>query len=347
MTLSPTSKTLVIRLSSLGDLILLVPLLRALHAACPKGEVTLVTKKMYAGLFEGNEYLDHLILVKEGGIRELLRLRSELVRQRYDMIVDAHHVIRSNLLFHTIRAEKKLQIRKDEVRKIMLIRGKTNLYQRIVSQSDRYASIGERLGVDMKRGDGALPIPEMARAKAESILSGDPPARLGFIALAPGGRWQTKRWPGEHFTRLIADVAGRGYAPVLIGGAEDRASNGEIATQSSCLAIDLTGTLSIIESAAVLKRCAALVTNDSAPLHLAEAVGTPVVAFFGPTVREFGYFPRLERSVSLEVGLPCRPCSRNGARACPYGTKECLTSITPPEALDALLGMLDEGRTLS
>ena len=89
-------------------------------------------------------------------------------------------------------------------------------------------------------------------------------------------------------------------------------------------------------------------TNDSAPLHLAEAVGTPVIAFFGPTVREFhGYFPRLPASRALETPLPCRPCSRNGKRPCPYGTKECLTSIEPSMALEEILQALGETRDLS
>jgi heptosyltransferase-2 len=120
-----------------------------------------------------------------------------------------------------------------------------------------------------------------------------------------------------------------------------------VAELSRSVPRNLTGALSIIETAAVLKWCRALVTNDSAPLHLAEAVGTPAIAFFGPTVREFGYFPRLPASRALETALPCRPCSRNGKRACPYGTKECLTSIEPSVALEALFQALGETRDLS
>jgi heptosyltransferase-2 len=340
-------KILVIRLSSLGDLILMIPMLKALRASFRDGEIVLLTKEKHAGLFIGNDFLDRMILVKRGGMRELLRLRSELSRERFDIIIDAHHVIRSNLLFHTLKARKKLQIHKNEVAKILLIRGKTNLHGRIISQSERYASIAQRLGIETNAGNAELTIPDEALAHAQRLLSSDRHTGKALIAFAPGARWQTKTWPKEHFVRLIAEVSARGYTPVLIGGKEDAASNAEIAKQAPSPPLDLAGTLSIIESAAVLKKCAALVTNDSAPLHLAEAVGTPVVAFFGPTVREFGYFPRLEQSVAVEVKLPCRPCSRNGARTCPYGTKECLTAIPPEEALRALLAVLEKKRMLS
>ena len=339
-----SSKILIIRLSSLGDLVLMVPMLRAIRASFSGGEITLLTKEKYAGLFEGNDFLDRVIAVKQGNLAELVMLRAELSRHRYDILVDAHNVIRSNLLFLALGARRKLQISKSEIKKLLLIRGKMNLYKGIITQSERYARIAESLGFEIRAQDAELPIPDRALERAESLLSSSRRAGKAFVAFAPGARWRTKTWPREYFARIIAEVFEQGYTPVLIGGTEDEASNADIGKQALCSPLDLTGKLSIIESAAVLTNCGALVTNDSAPLHLAETVGTPVVAFFGPTVREFGYFPRLARSVVLEVKLPCRPCSRNGARRCPYKTKECLTAIEPEKALGALLTVLEEAR---
>lgn len=337
-------KTLVLRLSSLGDLILMVPLLRALFAARAGQEMHLVCKEKYAGLFEGNDFLDRIFLVKRGGPAELASLRSALARERYDTVIDAHNVIRSNLLFHTTRARNKIQIRKDQMKKWLLIRGRTNRYGRLVSQSERYAELARRLGVAIPADSGELPIPAAAARSADVALA--PAARDGkpLVALAPGARWPTKRWPAEHFERLGSAAGNAGCAVVLMGGPEDAPQNAAIARNVFPAPLDLAGRLSIIESAAVLKRCDALVTNDSAPLHLAEAVGTPVVALFGPTVREFGYYPRLPRSIALEVDLPCRPCSRNGARLCHLGTKECLTAIAPERAMQALLSVLGRER---
>jgi len=337
----------VIRLSSLGDLILMVPMLRALRASFPSKEIHLVCKLKFAGLFDGGGLVDTLIPVKRGDLRELVELRAILGRAGYETIVDAHGVIRSSLLFYSLRAPRKIRIRKDELKKAALILGKANLYRSATSQAQRYAELARRLGADIREENAGLPLPASALRRADAVMeeigrgSGLP------IAFAPGARWPTKRWPAEHFARLISEASSRGLVPLLIGGSEDRATNAEVARLSRSAPLDLTGALSIIESAAVLKRCAALVTNDSAPLHLAEAVGTPAIAFFGPTVREFGYYPRLPASRALEMALPCRPCSRNGKRPCPYGTKECLASIEPARALEALLGAIGRMRSPS
>ncbi len=339
-------KICVIRLGSLGDLILMVPMLSALRSRFPSKEIHLVCKEKFAGLFEGGGLVDSFIPVKRGNLLEMLRLRAALNRERYEAIIDAHGVIRSNLLFHSLRAGKKLQIRKDELKKAALIVGRLNRYRRIESQAERYAELAARLGARTNAMHEGLPLTPAAERRAETLLGGDGAGRPSspLIAFAPGARWPTKRWPAEHFARLIAEATARGFRCLLIGGPEDRDANAGVAALSGRAPLDLTGSLSIVESAAVLKRCAALVTNDSAPLHLAEAVGTPVVAFFGPTVREFGYYPRLALSRALETALACRPCSRNGKRSCPYGTKKCLTSIEPPTAFEALLGTIGEPR---
>jgi heptosyltransferase-2 len=342
-----SAKILVIRLSSLGDLILMVPMLRALRSGFPDREIHLVCKERYTGLFDGNELLDRIIVVQNGGMGELVRIRSWLDMERYDTIIDAHNVIRSNLLFHTLRARRKYQIRKDELKKSLLILGKLNLYRRAISQADRYARLARMLGVEMTGENGELSVPERSADRAERTLSHAGLGGTPLVAFAPGARWRTKRWPEEHYAELIAGVSRRGWQPILIGGADDAALNARIAHMSRVKALDLTGSLSILESAALLRRCSALATNDSAPLHLAESVGTPVLAFFGPTVREFGYFPLLARSRVLQATLSCRPCSRNGARPCPYGTRECLTAIKASQALESLLGLLEETRRRS
>ena len=342
-----SGKICVIRLGSLGDLVLMAPMLRALRSSFPSKEIHLVCKEKYAGLFDGGGLVDSLIPVRRGDFREIVELCSALSRAGFETIIDAHGVIRSTLLFHALRAPRKLRIRKDELKKAALIIGKTNLYTRVTSQVERYAELARRLGAEMREPYAELPVPPSATKSAEAALGRTGLGGRPLVAFAPGARWPTKRWPAERFARLIFEASARGCEPLLIGGAEDSATNAEVAELSRSAPHNLTGALSIIESAAVLKRCRVLVTNDSAPLHLAESVGTPVIAFFGPTVCEFGYFPRLPASRALEAALPCRPCSRNGKRTCPYGTKECLTSIEPSTALEALLHVLGETRDLS
>jgi heptosyltransferase-2 len=329
-------KILVIRFSSLGDIVLLTSLFEALREAFPEAEIHLVTRDRYAELLAWDERIDRLIPLVTTGFGELARLRSRLARERYDLIIDAHNVIRSNLLYGTIHAGLKVQLPKDQLKKLLLIRSKLNLYRRTVHQSKRYLEMLRHIGLEVAEARTSLHLPAQSMERARTILGDRGIGRDASVALAPGARWDTKRWPLEHFIRVADAIHAEGNRIVLIGGPGEEALCAELAKRSSARPLDLSGKLSLTESAAVLSICSILVTNDSAPLHMAEAVGTPVVALFGPTVREFGYYPRLPESTVLDVHMNCRPCSRNGARPCPIGTKACLVSIEPELVLEAV-----------
>jgi heptosyltransferase-2 len=147
-----------------------------------------------------------------------------------------------------------------------------------------------------------------------------------LIALAPGSVWATKRWPYyPELARLLAD-AGR---IVLVGGAEDGPLAAEVRAAVPA-AVDATGALPLLASAELIGRCGVMVTNDSAPLHLASAMGTPTVAIFGPTVSEFGFGPLAPARVVVgHDSLTCRPCDRHGPRRCPLGHFRCMRELTP------------------
>jgi heptosyltransferase-2 len=154
----------------------------------------------------------------------------------------------------------------------------------------------------------------------------------GFIALAPGSIWGTKRWPG------YADLAAALEAPVVVvGGREDAELAETVAAAAGGRGHNAAGVLGLRCSAALIARAAVLVTNDSAPLHLATAVGTPVVAVFGPTVPAFGFGPRGPRDVVVEhPSLACRPCSAHGPQVCPLGHHRCMKELSV-EAVAAAL----------
>jgi heptosyltransferase-2 len=173
--------------------------------------------------------------------------------------------------------------------------------------------------------------PSLAPALAERELVDELLQRNGIaagermIALAPGSVWATKRWP--YYRELAGQLAGVGRI-VVVGGREDSPLALDIRTAVPD-AVDATGVLPLLGSAELIGRCAAIVTNDSSPLHLASAMGTPTVAIFGPTVPEFGFGP-LARS-SVVVGhetLACRPCHRHGPRRCPLTHFRCMRELT-------------------
>jgi heptosyltransferase-2 len=153
-----------------------------------------------------------------------------------------------------------------------------------------------------------------------------------FVAIAPGSVWATKRWP--YYAEL---AAGLDRTTVIVGGAEDARLADAIVEAGRGRAVSAAGALSLRGSAALIRRAAVLITNDSAPLHLATAVGTPVVAVFGPTVPEFGFGPR--RTGDIVLGhdeLPCRPCSKHGPATCPLGHHRCMRDLSARDVAAAL-----------
>lgn len=169
--------------------------------------------------------------------------------------------------------------------------------------------------------------PGVAERAQVDVALGTATRSLPLVAVAPGSIWATKRWPMyPELARQLRDRA----TVVVVGGAADASLAREIVEASSGTAIDATGTLSLLASAELIGRCAVLVTNDSAPQHLASAMSTPTVALFGPTVPDFGFGPLAPRSVTLgRPELACRPCDRHGPRACPLGHWKCMRDLTP------------------
>lgn len=334
-----TCKILILRFSSLGDLILMSPLIRTLREGLPESEIHVACKAKYVDIFTENTCINRVYMLHGGGFLELIRMLTRLRGERYDVVMDAHNVLRSRFLFHLIPAARKLTIEKEHAKKLLLIGGGVNLYDSVVSQCDRYLELARRLGLETRERPTELSIPTPAEERIGALLVGAGIAGKPIVAIAPGARWETKQWPAVHFAELIRALSDRGLGTILIGGDTETALGAGIVERCPGT-LDVTGSLTILETGAALKRCECLVTNDSAPLHIAEAVGTPVVAILGPTVREFGYYPRLPKSTVVEIDLDCRPCSRNGARPCPLGTKECLESIPPSRVLAAIERLL-------
>ncbi len=148
------------------------------------------------------------------------------------------------------------------------------------------------------------------------------------VAIAPGSVWATKRWLEEYFVETATQLQNKGYTVVLIGGNDDAARCGTIARLSN--SISLAGEFSLPQTASLLTQCHALLTNDSAPTHIAGLVGCKTITIFGSTIPEFGFAPCGESDIVLEnKELQCRPCGLHGKKECPLGTMECMKSITP------------------
>lgn len=334
-------RILLIRLSSLGDVILATAAVEALRQRWPSARISVLTKPEYRDIFGSNpgvyEVLEWAPAVAAGALAARLR------RQRFDWVVDLHANLRSRWLRVLVPGPRWSVYAKGVLRRRLAVcLRRPDWLDPVHHVVDRYLAALEPLGVGAERQLPRLYPPLSARQRAAELLGGagwDGHARL--IGLAPGARWATKAWPVEHWERLAGDIVAASLGhPVFVGGPDEAGLCREILRRAGVVGSVVAGKTAVMETAAVVARCAALVTNDSAPLHLATAVDTPVVALFGPTHRGFGFYPLGVRDTLLDQPLDCRPCSLHGDDRCPEGHHRCLRDLSPVVVGEALRGLL-------
>lgn len=332
-------KILLIRFSSLGDVILTTPLVRALRAAYPNAELHFATRPAFAPILASNPRLDRVLTLQGSDASALARFAKTLRAQHYDHVLDLHGTLRARALRVLVPGPRWRTYPKASLRRRLMVRfpgwarWKDDV---VVPVPERYFGAARALDV---RPDGLPPevFPtDEARAAAERALAGAGVAPdETIVAIAPGARHRTKCWPEERWAELAREIVDRGERPVLLGGPEDAPLARRIADAAPGT-VSLAGALDVLASAAVLARARILASGDTGVMHLATATGTPVVALFGPTVRGFGFFPYTDQATILERDLPCRPCSIHGTDACPLGHHECLRGIGVEEVTGPL-----------
>lgn len=196
-------------------------------------------------------------------------------------------------------------------------------------------------------GGGKWERPRMYPGDTERARAGELLQQRKPVALAPGSIWATKRWPAEHWAALLRGLAQAGHSCLLLGGPDDAElcatirKTAQLDEIPDADVLDLSGQTSLRESAAVLERCATLVSNDSAPMHLGVAAGIPVIALYCSTIPAFGFAPRGEQDLVLEVdGLDCRPCGIHGHPKCPEDHFRCGYNLEPAHVLRETLRRL-------
>lgn len=318
------TSTLVIQTAFLGDVILTIPLLQAL--AAEHGPVDVVTTPGAGSLVETHPSVRRVIRWDKNGDNApgAWSLGRGLRAEGYERVYLPHRSVRSALVAKLTGARERIGFADAPV----LSRA---LYTRTVPRDvTRHES--ERLLALTHDARPATPwamsLTDSDATRANEWLTANG-IQDGFVALAPGSIWGTKRWP--YYPELAKLLAPRQV--VVIGGKEDAHLGDAIVAASPTSAHSAVGKLSLRESAAVIRRAGLLVTNDSSPLHLATAVGTPILAIFGSTVPAFGYGPIRPGDRVAELAMACRPCSSHGPQVCPLGHHKCMRDQSPESLL--------------
>jgi heptosyltransferase-2 len=325
---------LLVRFSAMGDILLMTPLLRALRQRHPQARITVLTKTVFAPLLERNPRVTEVIGWAPGA--SLREIGAALGRRGFTHRLDLHGSPRSRVL-RWYAGGPWTGYPKHRAARTMLIKTRRNFYRDRRPVAERYFDAAR--GLDVQPDAGPLEIflaaPTLAAAGEFLARNGLGVARQ-LIALAPGAAHFTKRWPPHHWKALVRLLIASGNDVVLVGGPADRELCVAAAADSGERAVSAAGQFNIPGTAALLKRARALVSGDTGVMHLATAVGTPVVALFGPTVEAFGFFPYHAKSAVLQRELPCRPCSSHGTAACPLKHHRCLQDLQPDQVLEAL-----------
>jgi lipopolysaccharide heptosyltransferase II len=315
--------SLVVQTSFLGDMVLTTPLIAELAT---RGPVDVVATPASAGLLANNPHVRRVIVYDKRrsarGIRGFRRIAGEMRASRADVVYLAQGSMRSAALAFATGVPLRVGFATSAGRALY---SRTVPYRRKLHHAARLWQLAapDREPDAAERSPHVYPgTGEIAAVDALLGLSVDP---RPLVALAPGSVWATKRWPYyPELARALSDAA----RIVVIGSADDRELGAAIVAAAGPATVDATGRLSLLASAELIGRARVLVTNDSAPQHLASATGTRTVALFGPTVPGFGFGPLAPHSIVVELpALDCRPCDKHGPVTCPLGHWKCMREL--------------------
>lgn len=344
--MTPPRKILLFHTAFPGDIVLTLPLAQSMSRAFPDARLTVLTTPAAAGILTGHPAVSAVIVYDKRGIhrgpRGIRSMSSLLKERRFDAVLIPHRSFRSGFVCWLARIPVRIGFSTSAARCLMT---RTVPYVPSDHEIVRNLSLGGPLGIN----DQTLELPSVYpsrddRARVDAFLKDVPGGAGGIVGIAPGSVWNTKRWPEGRFSALVGQLRREGHRVVLIGGEADVPLCGRIAAAHDSGAepiLDASGMLTLLQSAALIERCAVLVSNDSAPMHLGVAVRTPVLALFGATVPGFGFRPVGEHDRILEVnGLSCRPCAIHGGRACPIGRFDCMDGISVDRVRNEIVSLI-------
>ncbi len=337
-------RIVVAQTSFLGDVVLSTPVFAALKRHRPDCHVTAWVRPEAAAVLDGHPDVDAVLVDDKRGAdrgpRGLLRLRRQLVAGRFDVALALHKSLRTAVLLALARVPRRIGFRQSAGWFLyhQLVRRDASLHD-----VERNLSLVAALDIDPQAVPPRLlvaPNPTAAGRFGALLRELGAPVDLPFVGMAPGSVWATKRWTVEGFAAVARALAAQGQRVLLLGAPNERAIADEVERRCGGVAINVCGRTDVAMLVAAIDACHLLISNDSAPMHIAVARSVPVVAIFGATHPRQGYGPYSDRAVVVQRELDCRPCGRHGGETCPIGTHECMRAIGAEDVLAAARRLL-------
>lgn len=302
-------RILIIKPSSLGDVVHALPVLNLMRRRWPAAHIAWLVSPACAGIVEGLPQLDEVILFERKRFAsawrslrifgEIIRFAHELRRRDFDLVVDLQGLFRSGLMSWQTGASRRIGFANAREGAWAFYTQRVDVPEVQVHAVDRYLKVAAALGCGDSPAEFTFPVYEEHRQQAQSLVEGVGP----YAVLMPGTNWVTKRWPAEYFEALVGPLRERlGLASLLAGGPDAVELSAKIPS-----AVSLAGRTSLPQLVAVLEGASLVIANDSGPMHIAAALGRPLVTMFGPTnPARTGPYGRPDGMVRVEI--PCSPC---------------------------------------
>lgn len=319
------AKILVIRLSSLGDVLLTTPIVRSLKQNNPNAQIDFLVKKEFADVYKFNPWISSLLFFEK---EKSDQISAIIKHNEYDVIIDLQNNFRSRALYKN-SISKIYRFKKPFFKKLLLVYFKVDLLKESKTIVERYAETAniklDTLGLEFY-------------TDTETKLELDKNKK--YIGFCPGAKHFSKQWPADYFIELGNELSKVGFSVILLGGASEKELCAKISANIPN-SINRQNENDLFETAAVMEKCSLIVTNDSGLMHIASSLQKPVAAIFGSTVKSLGFTPYKVKNLILENNsLFCRPCSHIGRSTCPKKHFKCMIDVTPQYVLNHLQNFL-------
>lgn len=360
-------RILLIKPSAVGDVVHALPVVAKLRQRYPKARIDWMLTPHIAEWIGHHPAISNVVLFQRQAYGKPWKdwsntatgfagFIAQLRDAHYDLVVDLHGQFRS--AFFALVTGAKTRIGFDRPRKSVRLAGRALPKQAFVHgwtgaregswlaythriplptldahAAERYLWLGDMLGFAPGPPDFSMPVPAAAEARMREVLRAKGASGKPLAFLAPGTLWETKHWPAEYFAKVAEYFIARGWAVALGGSGKDRATCERVRAGAPGV-IDLSGQTSVSELAALIRLASMCVTNDSGPMHVAAALGSPLVAIFGPT-DSLWVGPYGKPESVLRADLPCSPCYLRRISECPFG-HACMKLVTPEQVIERI-----------
>jgi len=345
-------KILIVKLSAIGDVIHTLPALAALRRHYPEARIDWLVEDAAADLVQGHAALSRVLvwprreflkLLKAGNLSPAIRLFLTLLLQlrdtRYDLIIDFQALLKSSLWIFLSKGRRKAGFgpgMEHAEKSHLFLNERIPAVSMGVHALDRGLTLLQALGIPSSQVLYDLPIGRKDEGAAQQLLfESDVPTDQPLVAINPVAKWPTKLWAAERFRELAERLLKKGFQVVFTGSKEDRPFIDEMVGALSPSVTRLDGRTTLKVLAAVYRLASVVVSTDTGPMHLAAAVGTPVVALFGPTA-PWRTGPYGKGHVVLRAGVGCSPCFSRSCKTTDLEPMACMNRITVEQVVDAV-----------